>query len=108
MAPVKGSKRKAPVEETKEFLIPTHNNFAVLAPKADQQASEKPQKKTEKPPPIFLQKGDSGEKEKLPIYILITPTEIFFRQLQGINIYYHKVQIRKFVNKRAVTQCYRC
>jgi PAX-interacting protein 1 len=208
MAPVKGARRKAPVEET-EFLIPTHNNFAVLAPKSDQQPSEKPQKKVEKPPPIFLdgkpantkgfitelhkickeevclkslknytkimtstiedhknvvtllsslpepvyfythpeervkrrkwvvhglpidldpliiledvrkhvqiegvvqmtRTGDKGEKEKLPIFILITPAEVSFRQLQGINIYYHKVQIKKYVSKQAVTQCYRC
>jgi hypothetical protein len=45
MAPVKGSKRKAPVEETTEFLIPTQNNFAVLAPKADHPTSEKPKKR---------------------------------------------------------------
>jgi hypothetical protein len=54
MAPVKGSKKKATVEETTEFLIPTHNNFAVLAPKANQRTLEKLQKKAEKPPPIFV------------------------------------------------------
>ena len=43
----------------------------------------------------MTRKGENGEKPKLHIFLLVTPAEVTFRQLQGIDIYYHKVDIRK-------------
>ena len=52
--------------------------------------------------------GENGDKIKPLMYIIITQADVSCKQPQGLNILYHKVTIRKDVNKQAVAQCFRC
>ena len=51
--------------------------------------------------------GENVDIIKLLMYIIVTQADVTFKQLQAINIFYHKVTIRKYVNKQA-THPIRC
>jgi hypothetical protein len=52
--------------------------------------------------------NDKGEKMKLPVFILITDSDVKYGELKGRDVFYHKVRIEKYIAKQAITQCFRC